>query len=179
MVISFFIGLGWNTVSKGNNWKYLIGFGMAHPATRGALWKGAKWLAPYAWSAARVLGADTLTVSRAVAATRTAATVGSGVSIAAAATVGYTAGAVVGTSIIAVAEEKEMVYEGATADVLDFYLLRGGGSETSRDRSAWYESDIPILNIPGDVGFIAKHYLFEDDGGTDIWRGFYLSAIEQ
>jgi len=125
------------------------------------MWRGAKFVAPYAWAATRVLAADAVTVSRAVAATRTAATVGSGVTLAAAATVGYTAGAVVGTSIIAVAEEQEMVYEGATADVLDFYLLRGGESETSRDRSAWYETEIPILNIPGDAGFIAKHYLWD------------------
>jgi hypothetical protein len=161
MVISFFIGLGWNTVTKGNNWKYLIGFGLAHPASRGAMWRGAKWVAPYAWSATRVLAADAVTVSRAVAATRTAAAVGSGVTLAAAAGVGYTAGAVVGTSIIAVAEEQEIVYQGATADVLDFYLLRGEESATVRDRSAWYESETPILNIPGDAGFIAKHYLWD------------------
>jgi len=161
MVVSFIIGFGWNTVSKGNNWKFLIGFALAHSSTRGALWKGAKWVAPYAWSATKILASDTLTISRAAAATRTGAAVGSGVTIAAAGALGYGIGAVVGTTIISQAEKKDMVYEGATADVLDFYLLSGGVNETNRDRSAWYESDKPILNIPGDAGFIAKHYLWD------------------
>lgn len=161
MVVSFIIGLGWNAATRGNNWKYLIGFSLAHPTTRAALWRAAKWGSPYAWSATKVLAADTITVARAAAATRTGAAVGSGITLAAAAALGYTAGAVIGTTIISAAEKREMVYEGATADVLDFYLLRGGVNETNRDRSAWYQSDIPILNIPGDAGFIAKNYLWD------------------
>jgi len=78
--------------------------------------------------------------------------------IAAGAAVGYTGGAMIGTGLISLAEKEGVVYEGATADVLDFYLLRAGDSETSRERSEWYESDTPILNIPGDVKFIAGHY---------------------
>jgi len=153
MVISFFIGLGWNTVSKGNNWKYLVGFSLAHPATRGALWRSAKWVAPYAWAATKVLAADTVTVSRAIATTRTAAAVGSGVTIAAAVGTGYTIGAVTGTAIVHVAEEKEIVYEGATADVLDFYLGEGQyWAQGADDPTPGY------FNIPGNASFIAHHY---------------------
>jgi len=155
MVVSFFIGLGWNTVSKGNNWKYLVGFSLAHPMTRGAIWKGAKWAAPYAWSATKVLATDTVTVSRAVATTRTAAAVGSGVTIAAAVGVGYTAGAVTGTIIVSEAEKKGIVYEGATADVLDFYNPVSGSGHY------WDQADQPTpgyFNIPGNVKFIAGHY---------------------
>jgi hypothetical protein len=81
----------------------------------------------------------------------------------AAAMAGYATGAVVGTTIISQLEKRGKIYEGATSDVLDFYLLgygpdEPGTSETSRDRSAWYESNIPILNIPGDVRYIGLHY---------------------
>jgi len=155
MVVSFFIGLGWNAVSKGSNWKYLVGFALAAPRTRGALWKGAKWVAPYAWGATKVLAADTVTVSRAVATTRTAAAVGSAATIAAAVGVGYTAGAVTGTVIVSQAEEKGIVYEGATSDVLDFY------NPVSGEGHYWAQGDAPTpgyFNIPGNVEFIAKHY---------------------
>ena len=97
-------------------------------------------------------------MGRAFTTTRTAAALGSGVTAAATIGVGYTTGAVAGTIIVGEAEERGIVYEGAQADVLDFYLLKGGTSETSRVRDAWYESDVPVFNIPGDVKFIAKHY---------------------
>lgn len=155
MVISFLIGLGWNTVSKGNNWKYLVGFSLAHPTTRGALWKATKWVAPYAWAGTKVLAVDTITVSRAIATTRTAAAVGSAATVVAAVGVGYTAGAVTGTIIVSQAEEKGIVYEGATADVLDFY------NPVSGEGHYWEQGDKPTpgyFNIPGNAKFIASTY---------------------
>lgn len=159
MVVSFGIGLGWNIVTKGDNWKYLIGFGLAHPTTRAWGWRGVKWVAPIAWRGVTVLASDALVVGRAATATRTAAAVGTGATIVAAAGVGYTVGAVTTTTVVSELEKKEKIYSGATEDVLDFYLLRGDqDSTTTRERDAWYESDKPILNIPGDVAYIAGHY---------------------
>ena len=48
-----------------------------------------------------------------------------GVPLLAAAGLGYGIGAVAGTAIISEAEKKKVVYEGATADVLDFYMGKG------------------------------------------------------
>jgi hypothetical protein len=45
-----------------------------------------------------------------------------GVPILAAGGLGYTLGAVIGSTIVSQAEKKEIVYEGATEDVLGFYL---------------------------------------------------------
>lgn len=159
MVAGFAIGLGWNMVNRGNNWKYAIGFGLAHPVTRGWIWRGAKWVAPIAWKGTKILASDTLVVARAATATRTAAAVGTGAMYVSAVAAGYTIGAVTTTAAVSELEKRDKVYSGATEDVLDFYLLKGGAdSETSRDRSAWYESDKPVLNIPGDVAYIAGHY---------------------
>jgi len=162
MVAGFAIGLGWTYANRGSVFTFILGFGLAHPWSRGWIWTGVRWAAPIAWSGTKVLASDALFLSRAAMGTRTAAAIGTGAQTvalgAAAVGAGYTIGAVVGTSIISKAEKEGIAYTGATADVLDFYLLKGGGSETSRERSAWYESDKPILNIPGDVSFIAKHY---------------------
>lgn len=162
MVAGFAIGLAWTWHNRGSVFSFGVGFFLAHPMTRGWIWTGVRWAAPIAWSGTKVLASDTLFLSRAAMGTRTAAAIGTGAQTvalgAAAVGAGYTIGAVTGTAIIDQAEKRGMVYEGATADVLDFYLLKGGDSETARDRSAWYESDKPVLNIPGDVAFIAKHY---------------------
>ena len=148
MVVSFFIGLGWTAVSKGSNWKYLVGFALANQRTRAGLWTGAKWVAPYAWAGTRVLVADTITVGAAVAKTQTAAVIGS---VAA----GYVIGAAVGTGVVYVAEEKGIVYEGATKDVMDFY------NPVSGEGHYWKQGDKPTpgyFNIPGNVAFIARTY---------------------
>lgn len=159
MVVGFGIGLGWTIINRDDNWKYAIGFGLAHPRTRGWLWKGVKWSAPIVWKGTKILAKDSAVVGRAALGTRTAAAVGTGAMFVAAGTAGYAVGAVTGAAIVSELEKKDKIYSGATADVLDFYLLRGGtDSNTSRDRSAWYESDKPILNIPGDIGYIARRY---------------------
>ena len=81
--------------------------------------------------------------------------------IAGAAVAGYVLGST-GTVIASGALEKKGYLEaGTTESLLDFYTFGLSGNETgvpSRDRTAWYESDIPILNIPGDVKYIASHY---------------------
>jgi len=173
MLFPFFIGAGWNYLSKGSNWKYVVGFGITTAAGatgRARIWSATKWAAPYVWQGGKwvargvargavIVAADAAIMGKAAATTRIGGAVGGGAMIAAGAAVGYTGGAVIGTGLISLAEKEGVVYEGATADVLDFYLLRGGeDSPTSRERSKWYESDKPILNIPGDVKFITGHY---------------------
>jgi len=153
MVVSFAIGLGWNRLVKGDTWKYVIGALVAHPSTRGYLWRGAKWGAPFAWSAARIVAGDAAIIARAAATTRTAAAIGTGATLVAAVGVGYTAGAVTGTIIVSQAEEKEIVYEGATADVLDFYTGEGQyWTQGADDPTPGY------FNIPGNASLIAKTY---------------------
>jgi len=153
MVVSFVIGLGWNRLVKGDDWKYILGALVAHPRTRGYMWKAARWAVPIAWSATKVVAADTAIVARAAATTRTAAAIGSGATVVAAVGAGYTIGAVTGTAIVHVAEEKEIVYEGATADVLDFYTGEGQyWAQGVDDPTPGY------FNIPGNASLIAKHY---------------------
>lgn len=65
---------------------------------------------------------------------------------------GYTIGAVTGTAIISVAESKGYFYEGATADVLDFYMGKG---------HYWDQGDKPtpgFFNIPGNISYIWGKY---------------------
>jgi len=140
--------------SRGDNWKYLVGFALAHPRSRGYIWKGARWTAPIAWGGLKVIASDAAVIGRAAAGTRTAAVVGGGIQLAAAGGLGYTAGAVVGTSIVSVAEKEGIVYEGATADVLDFYMGEG---------HYWDQGDHPTpgyFNIPGNLKFIYRKYRY-------------------
>lgn len=133
MVVSFFIGLGWNTVNKGSNWKYLIGFGLAHPGTRKVVWTRA--IVPLAMrlaAPAAVVAADIATVGKAALGTTT-------VQVVAAAGLGYAIGATATTIGVSVAEEKGIVYEGATADVIDLYLPGGAGGKE------WVEVVAPAL----------------------------------
>lgn len=79
------------------------------------------------------------------------------VQTAAGAALGYTAGAVVSTTIISEAEKEGLVYEGATKDVLGFYGFDAGGMEPHY----WDQGDRPTpgyFNIPGNVKYIWKHY---------------------
>jgi hypothetical protein len=153
MVVSFAIGWSWNRFTRGDNWKFLIGFAMAHPTTRGWIWKGVRWGAPLAWGATKVVAADAAVVAQAAATTRTAAAIGSGATVVAAVGVGYTVGAVTGAVIVSQAEKKEIVYEGATADVLDFYTGEGHYWEQGAD-----DPTPGYFNIPGNASLIAKHY---------------------
>ena len=158
MVLGFGIGLAWNIINKGDNWKYGVGFLLAHQKTRGYVWVGAKWTARTLGPPALVFIQDIAFVTRGAAGlaaeTRTAAAIGRGVMIGAAVGVGYTGGAVAGTAIVSQAEKEGIVYEGATADVLDFYLGR-------EEAHYWDQGDKPTpgyFNVPGNVGFIASHY---------------------
>jgi hypothetical protein len=64
------------------------------------------------------------------------------------AALGYAIGAVTGTAIVHVAEERGLVKEGSTADVLDFYMGKG---------HYWDQGDKPTpgyFNIPGNLKYI-------------------------
>jgi hypothetical protein len=123
---------------------------------RTTAWRGIVWASPYVWSATKVVATDTATVLRAAAATQTARTVGSAagsvLALAAGAALGYAIGAVVGTIIISKAEKEGVVYEGATADVLDFYMGKGHYWDQGAEPTPGY------FNIPGNIGFITEHY---------------------
>lgn len=72
--------------------------------------------------------------------------------IVAGAALGYAIGAVTGTAIVHVAEEKGLVKAGSTADVLDFYMGKG---------HYWDQGDMPTpgyFNIPGNIKFIWRKY---------------------
>jgi len=152
MVVTFLLGLGWNSLRKQPVAPFLTGVAIAHPWSRAKLWQGVVWTAPRIWAASKILASDSLIIGRAATGTRTAAALGSGATIVAAVGVGYTVGAVTGTVIVSQAEERELVYEGATADVLDFYTGEG---------QYWAQGDDPTpgyFNIPGNVKFIATTY---------------------
>jgi len=103
------------------------------------------------WPAARPLGMGILRSAGAIVGSQTALVIS-------AAMMGYAIGAVTGTIIVSQAEKKGIVYEGATADVLDFYMGKG---------HYWAQGDHATpgyFNIPGNVRFITKHYL---DRSTD------------
>lgn len=80
--------------------------------------------------------------------------------IAAAAAAGYvlgSSGTIVASGVL---ERKGIIRAGTTSSLTDFYTLglTDSGGTPARDRSKWYESNIPILNIPGDIAFIGQHY---------------------
>lgn len=157
MVVSFAIGLGWNRLVKGDTWKYVLGALIAHPRTRVYLWRGMVWGSPYAWIVAKDIGYVAGQTGAAIGRTRTAAAVArvGGPVIA-----GYVIGAAVGTGIVYVAEEKEIVYEGATEDVIDFYTGRGEywGDYDIVGRPTTDDPGRPgYFNVPGNLGIIADH----------------------
>jgi hypothetical protein len=91
-----------------------------------------------------------------------------GIPLVAAAALGWGIGAVVGTTIVSQAEKREMVYEGATADVLDFYL-------PGRD-AHYFESAPPpgdptgeprpgYFNIGGNIEWILQNQFGIEKGG--------------
>jgi hypothetical protein len=61
---------------------------------------------------------------------------------------GYALGAVTGTVIVHVAEEKGLVKEGSTAEVLDFYMGKGHYWEQGSEPTPGY------FNIPGNLKYI-------------------------
>jgi len=132
--------VGWGIITLGltSNW-------ILKPVQRGLVYT-APWILRGAWAGTKLVAADTAIVGRALLGTTTVTAV-------AAVGTGYTIGAVTGTVLVHVAEEKEIVYEGATADVLDFYLGEGQyWAQGADDPTPGY------FNIPGNVKFIAGHY---------------------
>ena len=141
------------------NWKERLAWGLItlgltsgwilRPIERGLI-RSAPWLLRAGWSGAKIVAADTAVMARAAAGTETAAIVAR---VVLPVTTGYVIGAVSGTAIVHVAEEKEIVYEGATADVLDFYTGEGQyWAQGEDDPTPGY------FNIPGNASLIAKHY---------------------
>jgi len=129
---------------------------------RGA-WGGARWVAPYIASGSVAVAGDIGIMGKAFTTTRTAAALGSGVTLAATVGVGATVGAVTGTLIVQEAEERGLVYEGATADVLDFYTGQAEGQYwgdyTVLGTPKSSEAGMPgYFNIPGNVRYIVGHY---------------------
>jgi len=160
--ISIGVGTGVGVGLKGGSWPEVLAWsalttGLASALSSGrtykTIWGGARWAAPYLGRGAVALGGDVVIMGEAFATTQTAAVLGKGVTAVAAVGLGYTAGAVVGTVIVSQAEKKEIVYEGATADVLDFYMGEGQyWAQGENDPTPGY------FNVPGNVKFIAGHY---------------------
>lgn len=89
-----------------------------------------------------------------------------GVPLAAAAGLGYGIGAVAGTTIISQAEKKELVYEGATKDVLDFYMGKGHYfGEAPMPGAAGGEPMPGYFNIGGNIEYILEHQFGIKKGG--------------
>jgi len=181
----FVYGLVWNKYTQGSAGLFIGGYMFAQggwPLTkwvgRGA-WKFGRWAGPPVgrWSLARaaVLGSDLMIMGEAAASTQTAAAIGRGAMIGAAVGVGYTGGAVVGTGIVSLAEKEGIVYEGATEDVLDFYMgqaegdywgdydwkgkPKSGPTSTFKNGKLVVEEPMPgFFNIPGNVRYIAGWY---------------------
>jgi len=108
--------------------------GISTVAGKGGFWRGAWGLSNWIR-----LGAPLASGGRAVVATGSAAG-GMGLGTAAGAVVaGTVIGAATGTAVVAVAEQQGVVYEGATADVLDLYLPGGAGA------SEWVDVVAPAL----------------------------------
>lgn len=119
-------------------------------------WGGARWLAPHVARGGLVVASDIGIMTRAAATTATGSTI---LAVAG----GYAAGAAAGTAIVYVAEEKEIVYEGATSDVIDFYTGQAEGQYwgdyTVLGAPKSSEAGMPgYFNIPGNVRYIVGHY---------------------
>jgi len=130
----------WGVITLGmtSNW-------ILQPVQRGIVW-ATPWILRTAWAGTKIVAADLGLMGRAALGTRTVTAV-------AAVGAGYTIGAVTGTIIIHVAEEEGIVYEGATADVLDFYTGEGQYWAQNED-----DPTPGFFNIPGNTKFIAQHY---------------------
>lgn len=164
---AFRFGIGYALPPKGrlrDNWKERATWGLITLGlTSGWVLKPVEarvaaagwWGLTNAWRLSTIAVSDTAIMARAFAGTQTGQAAGrlvvAGAVTAAAVGVGYTAGAVAGTVIISQAEKKEIVYEGATEDVLDFYMGEGHYWEQGTNPTPGY------FNIPGNVSLIADH----------------------
>jgi len=105
-----------------------------------------RFVIPLVVRTAAVVVSDAAIIGRAALGTTTVTT-------AASIGAGYAIGAVAGTVVVSEAEKREIVYEGATADVIDFYLGEGHYWEQGAD-----DPTPGYFNIPGNASLIAKHY---------------------
>jgi hypothetical protein len=123
----------------------------------GTAWGGVRAAGPPLWILAKDVAFVVRGTAGLIAQTRTAQVVAkSGGALGA----GYVLGAAVGTGVIYVAEEKGIVYEGATTDVARFYT--GGGEYWGDyDWKGTPTTDDPgrpgYFNVPGNLGIIAEH----------------------
>ena len=160
---------------------YAIGWGLTHPKETFIIAIGLRFapipMARAAWATGTIMGPATLQLTRqlAIIAFEESAMVRGathlftkGIPLLAAAGLGWGIGAVVGTTIISEAEKREMVYEGATADVIDFYLPGGKGhywesapppgDPTAEPRPGYF-------NIPGNIEWILENQFGLEKGG--------------
>jgi len=72
---------------------------------------------------------------------------------------GYVLGSTTAIIGAAVLEEAGIIEQGASAELRSFYTFGLVNENVDvRDRSKWYESDIPVLNIPGDLYYIGTQW---------------------
>jgi len=174
--IPFAIGVGVSTGVgvgvRGGNIYSVLGWSAATGVLAGALgrkglytgaWAGVRatsvYLAPPAWILLKDIGTVAYGTAKLIVKTPTAKAVGKGAGTVAA---GYIIGAAVGTGVVYVAEEKGIVYEGATGDVIDFYT--GGGDYWGDYDWKGQPTAVPdvqgrpgYFNVPGNLGIIADH----------------------
>jgi len=164
------VSTGVNVGFRGGNIYEVLGWSTLTGVISGALvrrgfyqgaWAGVRATAvvvgPPAWILLKDIAFVVGETGKAISKTRSARVVAKGTGTLAA---GYVIGATVGTGIIYVAEKKEIVYEGATEDVIAFYL--GGGDYWGQyDWKGQPTTPDPgrpgYFNVPGNLGIIAEH----------------------
>lgn len=104
------------------------------------------------WRAGYALAGDAVIMGRAAASTSAA-------SLTAQIGAGYVLGSTTAIIGAAVLEEAGIIEQGASAELRSFYTFGLVNENVDvRDRSKWYESDIPVLNIPGDLYYIGTQW---------------------
>ena len=153
---AFAIGFGSGTVRNPTSFAENVAWGVSTAAlTRPIVVRTI--VRPVGAALFRTAVADAAIMAKAAASTTTASILG-------AAAAGYVLGATATVSVSGVAEKHGLlgVREGNTESLVSFYtggLAMADDGTPARDRSKWHESDLPILNIPGDAWYIGKHYL--------------------
>lgn len=171
--VPFALGVGVSTglgvgVRGGNiyevvGWSALTGIisaGLGRIGFAGA-WAGVRatgaFLGPPAWILVKDIAFVAGETGKAISKTRSARVLAKGTGTVAA---GYVLGAAVGTGAVYVAEEKGIVYEGATEDVIDFYT-GGGNYWGDYDWKGQPTTEDPgrpgYFNVPGNLGIISEH----------------------
>jgi len=172
--VPFAIGVGVSTGVgvgiRGGNIYEVLGWSAVTGVLTGALgkralytgaWAGVRatgaYLAPPAWMVLKDIAHVVWGTGKLIVKTPTAKAVGKGAGTVAA---GYVIGAAVGTGVVYVAEEKGIVYEGATEDVVDFYIGKGEywGDYDWKGEPITEDPGRPgYFNVPGNLGIIADH----------------------